>query len=403
MLPVSQSRLTTTLPIRRVRGHVLTRKILFVLNRVDDQSGGTLRAAVNTAEALAGAEVQVTFAVPVVAGIATRTLDTMVDDVEVLKFKASRPAARFGASARHFWWLVRQVRDYDCVHIHSSFYLGAVYTAIICRVRRVPWFVWSHGSLDHYDLNKHRQAKALVGPVIIRPLLSGSSGVICTTERESRELQTYGSPVRRRVVPLAVVPLDLEAVDGRQWRKTNDIAATAFVVLFFGRIAPKKGLVRLIEALALVADLDVVLAIAGAGDDSRDTDLAEDAVADRGLADKVRFLGWLEHEERTGAFAAADVFALPSDNENFAIAVVEALLARIPVVISNQVYLGDDLGPLAAAIVVDRDPAAIATEIRRLHEDPDRAAKVAAAGQNFAMANFQPAAVAVRLLAECEL
>ncbi len=97
--------------------------------------------------------------------------------VAVHLFRSTWLLARFGASMKHLVWLLRNVRRYEFVHIHTIFFLGALYTSLICSVRRVPYFVWPHGTLDGYDLQKHRVAKAVTGRLVFSLALRGATSL----------------------------------------------------------------------------------------------------------------------------------------------------------------------------------------------------------------------------------
>ena len=113
-------------------------------------------------------------------------------------------------------------------------------------------------------------------------------------------------------------------------------------MLFFSRLHPKKGLERLLTAVGeLSADHpDLVLLVAGAGTADYEQALRRHAETAAGRA-RVVWLGLVSGAAKWDAFAAADVFVLASDYENFGIVVLEALLAGTPAVISDQVYLAD--------------------------------------------------------------
>ncbi|WP_290051000.1 glycosyltransferase, partial [Amycolatopsis solani] len=94
--------------------------------------------------------------------------------------------------------------------------------------------------------------------------------------------------------------------------------------------------------------------------------------------------GWADAARRRDLLAAADVFALLSDNENFGVAVAEALAAGVAVLVSDEVYLGDDLAPEGAAVVTRRDPAAAGKALRDLLADDRRRQTIGAAGRAWA-------------------
>jgi glycosyltransferase involved in cell wall biosynthesis len=113
------------------------------------------------------------------------------------------------------------------------------------------------------------------------------------------------------------------------------------IVLFLGRLHPKKGGDLLIDAFAKVLESQPLLHLVMAGpDDGAGTRAALQSQAVRlGIAERITFTGMLSGDLKWSALQAAEVFVLPSHQENFGIAVVEALAMGVPVLISNKVNI----------------------------------------------------------------
>ena len=104
-------------------------------------------------------------------------------------------------------------------------------------------------------------------------------------------------------------------------------------MLFLGRINWKKGLDRLIPAMAHVPGTDLLIA----GNDEENYTPTLQALAERcGVAERVRFLGPVHGRDKWRLMATADVFALPSYSENFGIAALEAMACGVPVVVTPR-------------------------------------------------------------------
>lgn len=370
--------------------------MLVLVNEAFDTAGGNLRAAVNVAEALAQQEVEVTFSAPIVASNPRVTVDALDPRVARKLFRASRPLARFGGSVRQFVWLLRNVGCFDQVQVHSLFHLSAVYSILLCTLRGVPVVLWPHGTLDPFDLRKHARIKRWAGSLVTRPLLDQCSALVFTTEREADVAVTYGATVRHEIVPLPVRLLRSTPADGAAFRARFDIPAGAAMVLFLGRVNYKKGLPLLVESVARLTDENVYLVVAGDGEADQVRRL-EQAGATYRLTDRLRLTGWIEGPVRSAAYMAADVFALLSDSENFGLALVEGLSAGLPAVISDQVFIADDLARAGAALVVPRAADAAATALAQVLADPAAAAAMGARGRAYVQAHFTPDAVAERL------
>jgi glycosyltransferase involved in cell wall biosynthesis len=157
------------------------------------------------------------------------------------------------------------------------------------------------------------------------------------------------------------------------------------VVLTLGRLAVKKGLDILIRAFAIAAREipRASLVIAGPDDEGIQPSL-EQLAAHEGIGDRLVFPGMLVGDDKLSALAAADVWALPSHTENFGIAVMEALAAGCPTVVSPAVNLADEIGRSKAGLVRDAEPEPFAEAIASLLHDPARRSELAARAREFA-------------------
>lgn len=372
------------------------RRVLVLINGVVDTSGGNLRAAINIAEALAGAGEDVTLSAPIVASQPHRTIDAMDARVQRRLFRASRPVARFGGSARQFWWLLRHARDFDEVQTHSIFTLSAVYSIVICAARGVPVILWPHGSIDPFDLRKHARIKNIIGPLVLRRLIDRCAAVVFTTAHERDVAVTFGSSTPRAIVPLPVEPLPASRIDPQQWRHRFGVPTDVPVILFLGRIDYKKRLPLLVESVALMENRQAHLVVVGDGPDSEKRLLA-DTTERFSIGDRVHVTGWVEGGDRAAAFEIASAFALLSDAENFGLSVIEAMSMGCPTVISDQLALAEHLAAANAAIVVERDASEAAQALDRLLSDRDSAAQLGERAKALVEREYSPRAVAARL------
>jgi phosphatidylinositol alpha-1,6-mannosyltransferase len=162
-------------------------------------------------------------------------------------------------------------------------------------------------------------------------------------------------------------------------------------VVFVGRLIPRKGVDRLIDACALVRDRRLALWIVGDGPQRA----ALEALAfERGLAGRVRFLGAADDAARDRALAQAWCFAMPAraeggDVEGFGIAYLEAAMAGLPSIGGRGSGADDAIVDGETGLLVDgTDVAAIAAAIERLIDDRAAAAAMGAAARARALRSF---------------
>ena len=140
------------------------------------------------------------------------------------------------------------------------------------------------------------------------------------------------------------------------------------IVLFLGRLHPKKGLSLLCDSWSKVCGgyPEAHLVIAGPDSDAQQQSL-ETLVAERGIESRVTFAGMLRGEEKWAALGAASFFTLPSYSEGFSISVLEALAAGTPVILSRQCYF-PEVDLYQCGLTIEPEPLALQAALRECLE-----------------------------------
>jgi glycosyltransferase involved in cell wall biosynthesis len=329
-------------------------KILHVIPSVDPEVGGPAEGLRQwgTKAATLGSSVEVV------------TLDA-----PGLPFLASFPLKHhaLGPSKGHYRyndklvpWLKANVASYDGVIVNGiwQYHSFGVWRAL--RASDKPYYVFTHGMLDpwfrrYYPL-KHAK-KWLYWPWADYRVLRDARAVLFTSEEERlqarRSFWLYRA--RERVVAYGT---SAPPEDGRPsveafYGKFPNLRNTRYL-LFLGRIHEKKGCDLLIRAFAEEArhDPDLHLVMAGPDQTGWATVLQESA-RQAGIGERITWLGMVRGELKWGALRACEAFVLPSHQENFGIAVVEALACGKPVLISNKVNIWREIEADSAGIVAD--------------------------------------------------
>ena len=154
----------------------------------------------------------------------------------------------------------------------------------------------------------------------------------------TRCLSRFGSKPPGVVIPLGISWNEFESLPPRDaLRRQYPQIGNRSILVFLGRIHPGKGVEYLVPALAQTQTKPVLVIV---GPDSNGFRSTIEAMVDQaGVKDRVIFTGMLKGPDRVEALAGADLFALPSDHENFGMSVIESLAAGTPVIISNKVAL----------------------------------------------------------------
>jgi GT2 family glycosyltransferase/glycosyltransferase involved in cell wall biosynthesis len=275
-------------------------------------------------------------------------------DVDVLRLPGVG-ARRFAVTSRP-WRLMREVWRADVTHLHDIRFM----TGLACttaRMRGRPVILHTHGLIFHTQWAA-RLKRALMrfyfGPVL---KLTGAAIVASSTpDRDALvQLVPYLSP-RLVLLENAIrlerfLELPHEPVAGR--------------VLAFGRVAPSKGLDRLLRALAGVPG-EWHLWIAGAEEPDERARLLQIA-AQLGIVERVELRGPYSDAAFGDLLAAADVAAFPSGGEGFGLALLEAMAAAVPVVVNAIPAHRSLVGPDLARVLTDFDsPPEAGRKLREL-------------------------------------
>lgn len=221
-----------------------------------------------------------------------------------------------------------------------------------------PYFVFTHGMLDpwfkHAYPLKHLK-KWLYWPWLEYRVLRDARAVIftCESERLLARESFWLYRCNETVCSLGTMPPPpgADASRARFIARFPELAGKR-IVLFLGRIHEKKGCDLLIQAFARVAGEHEDLHLVMAGPDQTGwTQGLKDMARALGIADRITWPGMLLNEGKWGALHAAEVFCLPSHQENFGIAVVESLACATPVLISNQVNIWREIQEHGAGLV----------------------------------------------------
>jgi glycosyltransferase involved in cell wall biosynthesis len=278
----------------------------------------------------------------------------------------------------------------DLVDIHSLYQFPSTAAAYYARRCGVPYIIRPHGSLDPYLFRRHRLRKKLYELGVERRNLAAAARIHFTSEEEMALACESGISFKPVVVPLGV-DLDDTIVDttGKGFRARWPEVSGCKTLLFFGRINFKKGFEILVPAFARLARerRDVHLMIAGPDSNGFQRQVRE-WVSREGVPDRVTFTGMIEGSEKALALAGTTMFVLPSYGENFGIAVVEAMAAGLPVIISKRVNIWREIVAAGAGLATEPDVDEFTAAIRRVLDAPDAASRMGEAGRDLYQRSF---------------
>lgn len=308
-----------------------------------------------------------------------------------------RQTIKYEFSAPMLRWLQAHVRRYDVVHTHGLFGFAPLAAAWCARAAGVPYIMRPAGVLDTWGLrNKSRVVKALSLRLIEGPLLCAAAAVHFTTPLEQARAAELALPIRPIVLPTGV---DMDASTEELLAEPPDAPALEDkrMILYLARIHPIKRVDVLLRAYAALDKRQpTALVIAGDGDAALVGHLKQLA-AELGLERDVYWIGFAKGALKRWLLSRAALLVLPSASENFGMAVVEAMNAGRPVVVTTGCGLADFVSQHGAGLVIDGSLEALRSALAELLGNERRRVTMGEAGRAAAQRELSLDAFGARL------
>jgi glycosyltransferase involved in cell wall biosynthesis len=222
----------------------------------------------------------------------------------------------------------------DILHSHCLWTDVNRLAADLARRRKIPHVLTPCGMLAKGALRHHWWNKVPARIWFQVRALREAACLQAQSEIEVGQIRDFGLQNPVALIPASVPgrPQD-RAVSAQEFRSLFQVPAQSRVLLYLGRLHPVKGLSRLVEAWGRLRPHtgDWLLVLAGPNEGGFEETLRSQAGA-AGVSDRIGFTGALDHYQKWGALDAAELFVMPSDFENFGLAIVEAMQSGLPVV-----------------------------------------------------------------------
>ncbi len=259
-----------------------------------------------------------------------------------------------------------RLQNFDVVHIFGLYDLLGPAVAGACRVRKIPYVLEPIGMF--VPIVRNFLLKSFYHFVWGQRLFEGASAVIATSDQEAKELAAGGVPSGKSVLRRNGVETPVSWPEPGAFRRTHGVSQDAKLILFLGRLSAKKSPDLLLQGFAkLPVELDgkpLQLVFAGPDEGGMRAQL-EDMAGPLGVRTRIQFAGPLFGENKWAAYRDADVFVLPSQNENFGNTAAEAVAAGTPVIVTEQCGIAPLLAN-EAGLMVRHDSAALSEALAQM-------------------------------------
>lgn len=264
---------------------------------------------------------------------------------------------------------------------------------------RVPWVYNVEGALDPHRLTIKRLRKRAFVTLFERPALRSATALQAVTRTEANALAAVGAPAERiHVVPNGVALHQEASAEVRAaGRRALGVSDDVSLVLFFGRVNDMKGVSLLLEGCAKAMASRDALHLAVVGPDEGAAAPLRARADQLSVADRVHIHGRVDAEEdRAAIYAAADLFALPSQSEGLPNAALEAAAAGLPLLVSPGCNL-PEVEHYEAGWTCSLSAESVSAAVAEQHDDPQRRRARAANARSMAAERFSLEGVVDRL------
>lgn len=257
-------------------------------------------------------------------------------------------------------FLSEKLLCFDLVHVHGLWRYPQWVTTRLAQRLNIPYIVSPHGMCEPFEMARKSWKKKIYFNLVERHTLRGAVAIHAITNAEKDDCQQLQTCSHIRVIPNGVdihPPLSNQEMKQYLPHEVALIPPQDLVLLFMGRLHPKKGLDLLLPAFAQVLQRHPRAWLVLAGPDTVGYQQTLIKLAHSlQVQDRVLFTGMVTGIHKRALLQRANLFTLPSYSEGFSVAILEALAAAKPVVISQQCYFNEVLDTGCGQVVDNSVP-----------------------------------------------
>jgi len=267
--------------------------------------------------------------------------------------------------------LKESLEDFDLIHTSAVWQFIQLAVSKVCKYYRVPYIVSAHGSFKEWPWQQNKIRKRIYWYLFGKRTMNDVAAVHFATELE-RKASISTVPLLSNI-PSYVVPNGIPFNEkGRVQNKRQflNIYPKEFIILFLGRIHKAKGIDFVLKALSLIENENFRFLIVGPEEDKAYSNYLKKLSNKLEIKEKIIWYGPV-HKAETGSFySSSSLMVLTSNSENFGMVIIEAMSYGLPVLISKNTGIWQDVVANNAGVAVDLNENSIAKEIEKLVVKP---------------------------------
>lgn len=367
-------------------------KVLIVVPSIGVVYGGTSKLAIELAESLGK------------SGLEVDVVTTDANGFENLEIPLETWIAQGSYRIQYFgrWklneykfssgltqWLVQHIGEYDLIHTISLFTYPIALTHWLCRWRRIPYVANPQGMLEPWALSYKSWKKWIYYSLVEKPTLQTAGAIQMLSQAEAQGLEPLALQAPLVIAPNGIHREDFEVLPDPDlfYQQFPELRGKT-LILFLGRVDPKKGLDLLAQAFSQVHSQFPQAHLIVAGPDNIGfLPTAQGFFAAAGCAEAVTFTGILTGTLKYAALAAAQLYVAPSYSEGFSMSVLEGMASGLPCVFTTGCNF-PEAAAAQAADVVEIDADAIAKAMTQRLGDREAATALGQRAHQFILQNY---------------
>ncbi|MFA5411630.1 MAG: glycosyltransferase [Candidatus Omnitrophota bacterium] len=302
----------------------------------------------------------------------------------------------YAFSALFSRWLLRGISGYDLLHVHGIFSYTCSMAMLMARLKKVPYLVRPNGMLCAWSLKQGRLKKQIYLDLFERANLDRAGALEFTSSQEHEEARVLNLRPQSFILPYGLTPSMPLADAPLRLKQFLKIPGNEPVILFMSRLHHKKGLEYLIPALGRLKERPFRFIIAGSGSKKYEAKIKR-LLEKEGIYSRTHILGYVQGEAKQLLLQGADLFALTSHSESFGLAVLEALAAGLPVLLTPGVPLASLIKKEGLGFVAEMEVGEIADTIKRCLDNPQGLKEMGGRGREVVRREYNWEAIAGKL------
>ena len=286
-------------------------------------------------------------------------------------------------------WLLKNIKNYDLVHINTVFSYPVIPTFIACKLNNIPYLRAPRGMLEPWALSYKAWKKKIYYFLIEKPMLQQANTIQALVDSEAKNIRNLEIKSPIVIIPNGIHRHDFEhQTDPNIFYQQYPQTRNKNLILFLGRIDPKKGLDLLASALGKVHHQfpQTHLIIAGPDTINYSSQIKRFFLQEKCL-EATTFTGMLTGSLKKSALAAADLYVNPSYSEGFSMSVLEGMASGLPCIITKGCNF-PEAAEAKVAHVVNIDTKSITNALINCLQNPQQAQAMGMQARQFIFDNY---------------